>query len=212
MEGDLSKFSADAIVNAASTILEMRGGVAAALRKHGGKEIEEEALESAPLELGQAIATSAGKLDAKFVVHAASMEPGKAATAESIRSSFKNSLELADSLECESLAVPAIGCGIGGFNLEEGATLLLREAQSFQSTAIKTVFFVLHAPDAVGVFRKKAQELGIQLTSWENFKKQAEEDARKREIERDQREESQLNASGPAGDLSEEQKEPQSDS
>jgi O-acetyl-ADP-ribose deacetylase (regulator of RNase III) len=188
----------------------MRGGVAAALRKHGGKEIEEEALESAPLELGQAIATSAGKLDAKFVVHAAAMELGKGANAESIRVSFKNSLELADSLECESMAVPAIGCGIGGFNLEQASEILLREASSFSASCVKTVFFVLHSPDAQGVFLRKAKELGISLTDFSAFKKRAEEEKRKRELEREKEEESEPKTSGTAGDFGEAKEESES--
>jgi hypothetical protein len=142
------------------------------------------------LELGQAIATSAGKLDAKFVIHAASMELGKTASAESIRSSFRNALELADSLECETLAVPAIGCGIGGFNLEQGAELLLQEAHSFQSSAVKTVFFVLLSPANQSVFLRKAQELGIPLTDWFVFQKREKEEAERRELERSQEEES----------------------
>ncbi len=211
VEGDLAKFSADVIVNAASTILEMRGGVAAALRKHGGKEIEEEALESAPLELGQAIATSAGKLDAKFVIHAAAMEPGKAASVESIRNSFRNSLELAESLECESMAVPAIGCGIGGFNLEQGAEILLREATAFSSSSVKTIFFVLHSPDAQGVFLRKAKELSVSLTDFSAFKKRMEEEARKHELEREQNESGE-SVEETAGDFGETKKEPEPDS
>lgn len=205
IEGDLSKFSADVIVNAASTILEMRGGVAAALRKHGGKEIEEEALESAPLELGQAIATSAGKLDAKFVIHAAAMEPGKGASAESIRSSFKNSLDLAESLECESVAVPAIGCGIGGFNLEQGAEILLREATAFFSSSVKTVFFVLHSSDAQGVFLRKAKELNVSLTDFSAFKKRVAEEARVHELEREKNDESEEATAGGFVEAKEEQ-------
>ena len=181
VQGDLSRFSADALVNAASTSLEMNGGVAAALRKHGGKDIEEEALESAPLEKGQAVATSAGKLDAKFVVHAAAIDSTGSATVDSVKTAFRNALELADSLECETLAVPAIGAGAGGFALEQSAELLLKETVSFGASSIKTVFFVLHSPEAFVVFEKKARELNVSLTDWKAFEARINAENKKRE-------------------------------
>ena len=166
----------------------MGGGVAAALRKAGGKEIEEEAVESAPLELGQAIATTAGKLDAKFVIHAASMKLGQPATEENVRTAFKNALELADSLECQQVAVPAIGTGAGGLSVDVCARLLLEETRSFSGSFLKTVVFVVHAPDAVPVFTQKARELGIELTDFKAFERSLEEANEQRERLREQNE------------------------
>lgn len=212
LEGDLSKFSADAIVNAASTSLEMNGGLAHDIRKHGGKEIEEEALEAAPLELGQAVATSAGKMDAKFVIHAVSMEPKGKSTPESIRSAFKSALELAESLECETVAVPAIGCGIGGASLEEGAAVLLTESKSFVFSSLNTIFFVLHSADALQAFRKKALDLGVALTDWKQYQKQKETEEEQRELEWAKGGEAQEPFKSKAGDAVEKQKEAPSDS
>lgn len=186
---DIAKQSVDAIVNAASTSLEMNGGVAAAIRKAAGKEVEDEALESAPSELGQAIATSAGKLDARFVIHAVSMKPGQQATRESVKAAMHNALELADSLECESIAVPAIGCGIGGFPVEDGAEVLLSELKNFSASSIKTVFFVLHEQSDLNVFVQKARELGLVLTEKSVFESRLKEEQQKREAELDEQEE-----------------------
>ena len=211
--GDISQFPVDAIVNAASTSLEMGGGVALAIRKAAGKEVEEEALESAPSELGQAIATSAGKLDARFVIHAASMKPGEKATEENIRISFRNALELADSLECEAIAVPAIGCGIGGFSIQEGARVLLSELKEFHPSFLKGIFFVLTSQESLDVFVQKAKELDLSLTVQKEFEKRLKEEEKKREEERLQREkEKEEKITETTGGLVEEQEKTESDS
>ena len=71
--GDITELRVDAIVNAANNQLLMGGGVAGAIKKKGGKIIEEEALSKGPIEIGQAIATGAGELAAKYIIHAATM-------------------------------------------------------------------------------------------------------------------------------------------
>ncbi|MBS3061827.1 MAG: macro domain-containing protein [Candidatus Diapherotrites archaeon] len=160
-KGDLARLEADALVNAADITLRMGGGVALALRKGGGKDVEEEALELGPVELGQAIATTAGKLNAKFVIHAAVIKPGQAASAEIIEKALQNALELADSLECDTLGVPALGCGVGGFAIEDGARLIVKQVNAFSPQYLKHVFLVLHSDKAYQAFLAAASDLGV---------------------------------------------------
>lgn len=174
----------EAIVNAADVSLKMNGGVAAAIKKKGGKDIEDEAIEAAPVELGQAIATSAGKLDAKFVIHAAGIKLGVPALEENIRKAIKNSLELADSLECESLAIPAVGTGAGNFSKEDCARVLLEELSAFKPASVKTVLVSLMA-DSFLLFQKKAGEMNVAVVNFASFEKQLKDQSEKREAELD---------------------------
>ncbi len=129
-EGDLAAERADAIVNAANSDLVLGAGVAGAIAARGGAEIQAECDRHGPIAVGDAAITGAGRLDARFVIHAASMPPGGAASEESLRSSFRRSLELANERGCRTLAAPAIGAGIAGLPLQRCAEILLEEAAS----------------------------------------------------------------------------------
>lgn len=146
LHGDITKLQADAIVNAADTSLRMGGGVAGAIKRAGGWEIEDEAVAKGPVKVGAAVATTAGKLKAKYVIHAAAMdwETHRKATEESIRNSLGNSLAIADELECKSIALPAIGCGIAGFPLEEGKEIIIDEIKKFTPKNLEHAFLVLY--------------------------------------------------------------------
>lgn len=146
LHGDITKLAADAIVNAADTSLRMGGGVAGAIKRAGGQEIEDEAVAKGPVKVGAAVATTAGKLKAKYVIHAAAMdwETHRTATEESIRNSLRNSLAIADELECKSIALPAIGCGIAGFPLEEGKEIIIDEIKKFTSKNLEHAILVLY--------------------------------------------------------------------
>ncbi|GAF69541.1 unnamed protein product [marine sediment metagenome] len=146
LHGDITKLQADAIVNAADTSLRMGGGVAGAIKRAGGREIEDEAVSKGPIEVGGAVATTAGKLKAKYVIHAAAMswETHRTATEESIRNSLRNSLAMADGLKCKSIALPAIGCGIAGFPLEKGKDIILDEIKKFKSKNLQKASLVLY--------------------------------------------------------------------
>jgi len=146
LHGDITKLRADAIVNAADTSLRMGGGVAGALKRAGGQEIEDEAVAKGPIDVGEAVATTAGKLKAKYVIHAAAMDwkTHRKATEESIRKSLGNSLALADGLECKTIALPAVGCGIAGFPLEEGKEIILDEIKKFKPKNLQKAILVLY--------------------------------------------------------------------
>lgn len=141
IQGDIASKRADALVNAAGTSLRMGSGVAGALRAEGGEELHEAAIEEGPIELGEVAVTDAFALDAEYVIHAAAMphDGDGTATARSIRSATRNALETADELGCQSLVLPALGCGVAGFDLERGASLICDEIARFDPQSLSDV-------------------------------------------------------------------------
>lgn len=157
IQGDIAEQKVDIIVNAAGTSLLMGGGVAGALKKTGGKEIEKEALQSAPAKLSEVVVTSAGKLKAKYVFHAAAQPHygNFKATEQSVRDAVKNVLKKAEELKCKSIALPAIGCGIAGLEIEKGAKAILRELKKFKGKNVESVKVVLFSEDEFKIFEKE---------------------------------------------------------
>jgi O-acetyl-ADP-ribose deacetylase len=151
-EGDIAAVEADAIANAANDHLWMGAGVAGALKRAGGDEIEREAMAQGPVELGSAVATTAGKLDARYVVHGAVMGQDLRTDGDLIRRTTRSCLELADELGCRSLALPAFGTGVGGFAVSECARLMVEEARSFEPRSLGRVVFAVYGSDAYEAF------------------------------------------------------------
>jgi O-acetyl-ADP-ribose deacetylase (regulator of RNase III) len=153
-EGDITEESVDALVNAANSRLVLGAGVAGAIREKGGPAIQAECDAIGPIEVGDAAVTGAGRLPARFVIHAAGMPPGGAATEASVRSSMRRSLELAAERGCRTIAIPAIGAGIGGLSLQRCAEILLDEARAHLSgeTSLQEIRFVLFGEPAYRVF------------------------------------------------------------
>ncbi len=159
--GDLTETSADAIVNAANTELQLGGGVAGAIRRKGGPAIQRECDAIGPVQLGAAAITGGGNLKARFVIHAAGMHLGGAATEASIRDSTRNSLRRAIERGLESIAFPAIGTGIAGFPMDRCAALMLGEIRAHLSrpTSIKRVEIVLFDEPALEVFQRALESM-----------------------------------------------------
>src|SRR5215216_1768365 len=109
----------DAIANAANTQLAHRGGVAAAISRAGGPDVQRESDEKSPIGLGEAVETTAGDMPARWVIHAATMELGGPTSAEIIEKATRSTLARAEELGCRTLALVAFGTGVGGFSLEE---------------------------------------------------------------------------------------------
>src|SRR6185503_18115807 len=124
-EGDIAEVEADAVANAANDRLWMGAGVAGALKRAGGDEIEHEAVAQGPIGVGDAVATGAGRLPARWVIHAAVMGQDLQTNAAAIASATRRTLEVADELGVESLALPAFGTGVGGFSVDECARLMV---------------------------------------------------------------------------------------
>ncbi len=155
-EGDITAASADAIVNAANTELVLGSGVAGAIRTRGGPEIQAECDRHGPVKLGEAALTTGGQLAARFVIHAAAMEPGGRVTETSLRDATRASLELARAHGLRSLAFPAVGTGVGGFSVQRCAEVMLGEARSHLAgdTTLETIHFVLFGEPAYRVFEQ----------------------------------------------------------
>ncbi len=156
LEGDLTRESVDAIVNAANTALVLGAGLAGAIREGGGPAIQAECDAHGPVALGEAAVTTAGRLPAGCVIHAAGMEPGGQVGEESLRACTRRSLELAARQRCRSLAFPAIGSGVGGFPLQRCAEIMLEAVNEHLAgeTSLEEVRFVLFGEPAYRIFEQ----------------------------------------------------------
>lgn len=161
IQGDIARQEADALVNAAGTSLRMGSGVAGALRRGAGGEINEEAMAKGPVDLGEVAVTDAYDLDAEYVIHAAAMPhygDGQA-TAESIQDATRNALETADELECTSLVVPALGCGVAGFDLREGARIIAEEIDGYEPRNLEDVRFIAYSDEEFRTIDETAESV-----------------------------------------------------
>jgi O-acetyl-ADP-ribose deacetylase (regulator of RNase III) len=152
VEGDIAALAVDAVANAANDLLWMGAGVAGAIKRAGGIEIEREAVAKGPIEVGDAVATGAGLLPARWVIHAAVMGQDLVPSAEAIRTATRRTLELADQLGAQSLALPAFGTGVGGFPLEECARIMVTEVRAFEGQTLRRVVFAVYGEDAQAAF------------------------------------------------------------
>jgi O-acetyl-ADP-ribose deacetylase (regulator of RNase III) len=151
-EGDIATVEADAIANAANDRLWMGAGVAGALKRAGGDEIEREAMAQGPIALGSAVATTPGRLPARWVIHGAAMGQDLRTNAELVRQTTQSCLALADELGCRSLALPAFGTGVGGFALAECARIMVAEGRRFDPRSLELVIFAVFGREAYEAF------------------------------------------------------------
>jgi len=155
-QGDITTYAVDAIVNAANNDLILGGGLAGAIRRKGGPAIQAECDRHGPVAVGQAAITTAGGLPAKYVIHQASMSLGGKTTAESLRSSTQAVLDLAEKNGVRTLALPATGTGIAGFNIESCAEIMLDVLcrRVAAPTGLTDVYFVLFDAPAKEAFER----------------------------------------------------------
>ncbi len=152
VEGDIAALDVDAIANAANDHLWMGAGVAGAIKRAGGEEIEREAVAKGPIAVGTAVATGAGRLRARHVIHGAVMGQDLRTTAGLIEQTTRSCLEVADGLGCESLALPAFGTGVGGFPLDECARIMVTTVRGYEPAALRRVVFAVRGGEAAAVF------------------------------------------------------------
>ena len=153
VEGDIAALEVDAVANAANDRLWMGAGVAGALKRAGGEEIEREAVAKGPIVLGDAVATGAGRLPAGWVIHAAVMGQDLRTSAEAIASATPRTHEVADEIGAESLALPAFGTGVGGFPLDECARLMVAAVRAHEPSTLRRVMFAVYGTEAEAAFR-----------------------------------------------------------
>jgi O-acetyl-ADP-ribose deacetylase len=152
IDGDITMLDVDAIANAANNHLWMGAGVAGAIKRAGGEEIEREAVAQGPIEVGDAVATNAGRLRAQWVVHGAVMGQNLQTDADLVRRTTRRCLEVADELGARSLALPAFGTGVGRFPLIECAQIMVSEAASFEAASLERVVFAVFGSQAREAF------------------------------------------------------------
>jgi O-acetyl-ADP-ribose deacetylase (regulator of RNase III)/ADP-ribose pyrophosphatase YjhB (NUDIX family) len=160
IQGDITELSVEAIVNAANNQLAMGGGVAGAIKRKGGKVIEEDAVKKGPIEIGQAVASVAGALKAKYVIHAATMAMDFKTDEFKVRSSCRNAFRIANELGLKSIALPALGCGVGGFPIVGAAKIMaqetLRHLRETKESSLKEIIFCLYDKIAFDTFERDA--------------------------------------------------------
>ncbi len=154
LEVDITTLEVDAIANAANTRLLHGGGVAGAIARAGGRSVQQESDERAPIGLGQAVETTGGSMPCRWVIHAATMELGGPTSAEIIRRATASTLRLADDLGARSLALVAFGTGVGGFPVEEAARIEVDEVRKHLSegSEIERIVFAVRGAAAREAF------------------------------------------------------------
>ena len=152
VEADIARLQVDAIANAANDHLWMGSGVAGAIKRAGGEEIEREAVSKGPIPVGEAVVTGSGRLKARYVIHGAVMGQDLRTTAGLIGRATRRCLEVADGLGCVSIALPAFGTGVGGFPLEECARLMMAAIRSFEPRSLRSITLAVRGEEARRAF------------------------------------------------------------
>jgi len=132
--GDITKISCDAIVNPANSYGYMGGGVAGAIKRVGGNEIEKEAIAQAPIFIGSAVATTAGTLPCQFVIHAPTMKkPAMKIPVENVAKATQAAFKLGKEMQIKNIAIPGMGTGVGGVSPSDAARAMVKVAQDYEN-------------------------------------------------------------------------------
>jgi O-acetyl-ADP-ribose deacetylase len=161
--GDITDWEVDAIVNAANSTLAMGAGVAGAIKRKGGVIVEEDAMRQGPIEVGEAVLTTAGNLAATHVIHAVALGPDLKADATKIGAATKSALQLAEKHRITSIAFPALGTGVGGFPPTRAAEAMVTTVLDHLrrgTSSLKRVVFVLYQDDAYKAFTDALKNAG----------------------------------------------------
>ncbi|WP_353147850.1 O-acetyl-ADP-ribose deacetylase [Chryseobacterium sp.] len=160
IKGDITKIHADAIVNAANSSLLGGGGVDGAIHRAGGAQILEECRairnRQGQCNSGQAVATTAGNLPAQYVLHTVGpvWNSDEEKCSKLLADCYRNSLQLAESLDVKSIAFPNISTGIYRFPKDLAAKIAIDEVRKFQSDNIETIIFVCFDDENEKIYRK----------------------------------------------------------
>ena len=154
--GDLTGAAVDAVVNAANNHLWMGAGVAGALKRSGGDEIEREAIAQGPIPVGEAVVTTAGALNCRHVIHAATIGVGPSTSSDLVRRATLNALRRASEHKLETIAFPALGTGVGGLSFEACARAMWEAVEQHvaEGTSVQVVRFVLFDDEAADAFKR----------------------------------------------------------
>lgn len=161
IEGNIALVDAEAIVNAANKSLILGGGVAGAIRSFGGPSIQEECNSIGPIEVGEAVITGAGKLKAKYVIHAAGPVYGEGNEDEKLRRATHNSLELAEKKKIKNIAFPAISAGIFRFPIKRCSEIMIKTCLDFlkKHEFPKEIILCLYGDKSFSVFEETLESI-----------------------------------------------------
>jgi len=159
-EGDITEMETEAIVNAANDRLVLGGGVAGAIRKKGGPEIQQQCNKIGGTFVGGAVITTAGSLKAKYVIHAVGPRMGEGNEDQKLKNATLNSLKLADEKAIKSIAFPAVSAGIFGFPIQRCAEIMLQTTIDYLNgqTGLELVLFCLFGRDSYEVFENQLKQ------------------------------------------------------
>ncbi len=165
VKGDITELEVDAIVNAANSALKMGGGVAGGILRKGGREIQEECDRIGYCPVGGAVITGAGRLKARYVIHAVGPRMGEGDEDRKLRNATLNALKVAEKHGVKSIAFPAISTGIFGFPKDRCAKIMLRAAAEYLSggSGITRVIFCLYDEETYRIFEEELERLGSEL-------------------------------------------------
>jgi O-acetyl-ADP-ribose deacetylase (regulator of RNase III) len=164
-QGDITRQTFDALVNAANSRLAPGGGVDGAIHRAGGPAILEELAERYPrgCPTGSAVITSAGNLPARYVVHAVGpvWQGGQSSEPDLLCSAYRKALTLASQHGCQSVALPAISCGVYGYPVDLASQIALATTKQFleQDPTIELARFVLFGDGMYGAFARTLETL-----------------------------------------------------
>ena len=152
--GDICQLEVDAIVNPANPSLWMATGVGASIKAAGGDEVEFAAVRQAPVSLGDAIVTPAGRLAARMVIHAVSLDRDRRTSAEAIERALRSVFARAREHRVTTIAIPALGTGVGGFPLEAAAAVTVATVRDElrRSPDVRSVTLALRGASAYAAF------------------------------------------------------------
>ncbi len=159
--GDICDLEVDAIVSPAATSLWMSTGVAGEIKRVGGDSIEFAAVRQAPVQIGDAIVTPAGRLAARVIIHAVSLERDRRTTGPAIRRAARSAMARARELSLASIAFPALGTGVGGFPLDDAARIAVDAVRDELAapSSVEHVIFALRGAAAYEAFARALSEV-----------------------------------------------------
>ncbi len=159
-QGDITQEQVDAIVHPANSYMTMGGGLAKVIRERGGEEIKQEAQKYVPVRIGDAVLTSAGKLAARFIIHAPTMEQGsQPTTIENVQAATLAVLNCAEEHGLTSIAIPGLGTGVGRVPKDVAADTIVKILLEHRPRSLKKILLIDANPELINEFQHALKKL-----------------------------------------------------